>query len=123
MLAERLRDAGYETVGISENAWISESFSMTQGFERFSAADLERHYEPDVVRAVASWVHDRRGDRPFFLFVNVVDAHHPYSVRATNPFLPPGVTAEQAAAVPQKPEDYFCARTPHTRELEILWGL
>src|SRR5262249_59576848 len=34
-LAQRLRDAGYETVGISENAWLHPWYYITRGVERF----------------------------------------------------------------------------------------
>jgi arylsulfatase A-like enzyme len=34
-LAELLRDAGYETVGVSNNTWISEEFGFGRGFETF----------------------------------------------------------------------------------------
>jgi arylsulfatase A-like enzyme len=125
-LAERLRDAGYETVGTSENAWIHEAFNTTQGFERFAGIDIEAGRLPDVRAVVAAWARERNTNRPFFLFVNVLDAHVPYLVRATNPFLPPGVDAKMAEAVPQEPQRpnyYFCSRTPHERELEILRGL
>ncbi|GAG48102.1 unnamed protein product, partial [marine sediment metagenome] len=36
MLAERLRDAGYQTAGFSENTYITEDFGMAQGFETFA---------------------------------------------------------------------------------------
>jgi len=122
-LAGRLHDAGYETVGVAENAWLNEAFNMTKGFERFVGAEVDRFAPPDVRTTVAEWVHERDGKRPFFLFVNVVDAHNPYHVRPTNPFLPPGVDAEMATAVPQDPAYYFCSWAPHTHELEILRGL
>lgn len=117
MLAERFRDVGYETVGISENPWISDSFNLTQGFERFTPSRGE------TVRLVTEWLRRRRDGRPFFLFVNVADAHAPYAVRTRNVFLERGVTVDQAAAVAQDPEEYFCPRTPRESELEILWGL
>ncbi len=130
-LAERLRDAGYETVGVAENGWLHEAFNMTQGFERFTGVDLQmdEHGErlpdvlPDVRAAVATWVRERDPRRPFFLFVNVIDPHYPYLVRSTNPFLPPGVDSTAAAVVPQDPGQYLCSRTRRERELEILRGL
>ncbi|KZX49225.1 sulfatase [Haloarcula sp. K1] len=35
VLAEVFRDAGYETVGVSNNTWISNEFGFGRGFERF----------------------------------------------------------------------------------------
>src|SRR5262245_9771618 len=40
-LAERLRDGGYETVGVSENPWVTSAFHLDQGFERFSGVREE----------------------------------------------------------------------------------
>ena len=40
--------------------------------------------------------HDRR---PFFVFVNLFEAHEPYRVRATNPFLPPGANRRAPRAL------------------------
>jgi arylsulfatase A-like enzyme len=120
MLAERLRDAGYETVGASENPWISRDFNMAQGFEHFTDVHARTH---DVPAAVAAWIRARSDGRPFFLFVNVIDAHAPYEVRDENPFLPPGVDAAAARAVRQEQGRYLCSRADHARDLAILHGL
>jgi arylsulfatase A-like enzyme len=121
-LAERMRDGGYETVGFSENSWLSNAFNVNQGFERFELIT------PKVARlpgALARWLRERRArneERPFFLFVNVVDAHAPYAVRESNPFLPEGVSADEARAVSQEKADYMCAEG-RERDLAILRGL
>ncbi|MEF8973813.1 MAG: sulfatase, partial [Haloarcula sp.] len=39
-LAERLRQAGYETVGLSANPWVTNHFGFTAGFDRFKT-DVE----------------------------------------------------------------------------------
>jgi arylsulfatase A-like enzyme len=136
-LAERLHEAGYETVGVSENVWVSAAFNMAQGFERFALTDEAarlvraakavpdqlRDGRRDVRTTIADWARTRRPGRPFFLFVNVTDAHAPYALRATNPFLPPGVDAREARAVRQDPALYFCATDGHAHELAILRGL
>lgn len=119
-VAERLAAAGYETAGFSENPWISPTFNMAQGFETFTEA---KGGGPDIAAAVQAWAKKPHTGRPFFLFVNILDAHAPYSVRRENPYLPAGVSAERARAVSQKPEYYFCSHTPHERELAILRGL
>lgn len=118
-VAERFRDAGWETVGFSENSWLSTVFNLNQGFERFE------FIHPKVARlsgALARWLRDRDASKPFFLFINVVDAHAPYPVRDENPFLPEGVSADEARAVSQEKQEYMC--TPgKARELAILRGL
>lgn len=120
-LAERLRAAGYETVGVSENGWIGETFNMTQGFDRFTNV-LDDKPKP-TRNVVADWVATRKPGRPFLLFVNVTDAHAPFPVRDGGAFLPPGVTPAAARGVSQKPADYFCASSPDDPAMAILWGL
>lgn len=117
MLAERLRAAGYDTAGVAENPWISEAINMAQGFRHFDAP------VPDAVTFVREWARHRRPGRPFFLFVNVVDAHNPYDVRESNPYLPPGVTKQAAALVSQNLNKYFCSATSDADRLSILRGL
>jgi arylsulfatase A-like enzyme len=131
-LAEALRDADYETVGISENPWISAALNMAQGFDRFvvTTGFTLTHDGPEpspaaaeTVRAVGEWLGARRADRPFFLFVNLLDAHLPYLVRSETPFLPAGVTPERARAVPQNPSEYLCQPRARTLDVAILHGL
>ena len=131
-LAEALRDAGYETVGVSENPWISLAFNMVQGFERFTVttgftvepeAPETSAQSHETVLAVAAWLRERRGQRPFLLFVNLLDAHVPYRIRAENPFLPRGVGRGEARGVSQVPGDYLCRADTPARALAILRGL
>jgi len=119
-LAERLRDAGYDTAGFSENPWVSETFNLAQGFAHFSNVTQAG---PDVVTVVGDWARARSRERPFFLFVNVIDAHLPYAVRDENYFLPANVTADEARAIPQNGTNYFCATEAHDAELATLHGL
>jgi len=46
------------------------------------------------------WLAERSTDRSFFLFLNIMDAHSPYEVRAANPHLPAGVTARPGVRCP-----------------------
>lgn len=118
-LAETLSEAGYDTFGLAENGWIRDFTNIGQGFDEFVfAPDLERPSE-----RVAMWWNERDRSRPYFLFMNVMDAHAPYTVRKKNRFLPPGVTAEQARAVSQKLSDYMCNASASADNLEVLRGL
>ena len=123
-LAEFLREAGYETVGLSENPLVSSHFNMTQGFDEFAARSggAAGEGDLDVVRRLEHWAKTRARERPFLLFVNLFDAHFPYAVRSDNPYLPPGVSAREAAEVKQS-AFRICDRLPPRRELEILKGL
>jgi arylsulfatase A-like enzyme len=119
-LAEMLQQAGYETVGVSENGMLCDTFNMTQGFEQFTNV---RDNGLDAPTVVAEWLRRRDADRPFFLFVNLFDAHGPFEVRQQNPFLPPRVDPETARTVSQLPERHFCMTSQHDETMSILWGL
>jgi arylsulfatase A-like enzyme len=124
-LAERLRAAGYETVAISENPWIGEANHTSRGFEHYEC--LDRYgvgpSGPDISEVVGDWLRLRSPDRPFFLFVNIMDAHADYKVRDVNPFLPAGVTADAARHVSQDPRDYICVHGTRDADLAVLRGL
>ncbi len=85
-LAERLVDAGYQTAGFSNNPWISHGRGTARGFESFAELFRQRSDRPGKVEKhptvvqVADWLdsgHD--SERPWFLFVNLIDAHYPYA--------------------------------------------
>jgi arylsulfatase A-like enzyme len=102
LLPSVLRDAGYATFGASTNLWISPESGFDTGFEAFRyltggrstgigrtdlrgraawVAEAIRAQTDDGARAVRqhleTWLGDR-DDRPFFLFVNLVECHSPY---------------------------------------------
>ncbi len=98
-LAEALAAAGYETAGISANPYIARATGMARGFASYQdlwrpwvmsrgltalrLADLLRTTPPDkggadVVEAVRAWHQARDARRPYFLFVNIMEAHAPY---------------------------------------------
>ncbi len=132
MLAERLRDAGYETAAFSENPFVSETFNMMQGFETL---DNDRGERPiadvrdpapgqyNVQELVAAWAQQRKRGRPFFLFVNVMNAHEPYPIRAENPFVPRGVDARALQGLNRKVHKRICAALPPPKQIEALKGL
>ncbi len=133
-LAERLRDAGYQTVGFSENPLVSSLFGFEQGFEQFFAITVEGAIKDaldpgshsfDILHEVAAFAAARDRNRPFFLFANLLDPHSPYQKREQNRFLGPGVslgtswTAEALNATPNR----ICDRLPNPDDLEALRGL
>jgi arylsulfatase A-like enzyme len=86
-LAERLRAAGYETAAFHANPWLTNELTgLMRGFEtaRIGAAPNMDIYArtaqggPETVAAVGEWLESRDGGRPFFLFVNFLEAHLPY---------------------------------------------
>lgn len=97
LLAEPLHQAGFQTAGFSGNMWVSELSGLDRGFEHFEnlnkgiyepymrklATDRagvrtapEDHY---IAGRVRNWLTEERDpERPFFLFVNLVEPHLPY---------------------------------------------
>jgi arylsulfatase A-like enzyme len=133
-LAERLSDAGYQTVGFSENPLVSDLFGFDQGFERFSALTAEDAIKEDrdpgslqfdIVHEVTTFVAERDRSRPFLLFVNLFDPHSPYRDREQNRFLNPGVVVGDSWTVSslKASPDRICDQLPASEKLEILHGL
>ena len=64
-------------------------------------------------RWIRRWLRTRAEDRPFFLFVNYLEPHLEYRPprSAAAPFLPPGVSYEEAMATPQDAWAYLVGET------------
>jgi len=131
-LAERLSEAGYATAGFSENPLVSPYLGFARGFDDFGSALLEDTSARDIatrdfdaVAEVRTWLERRPPEKPFFLFVNLFDAHDPYELRAMNPFLPEGTSPERARQVLDGPGRMLemCRRLPGEDTLEVLRGL
>jgi hypothetical protein len=135
MLAEDFSEAGYLTAGFSENNFISEMFGFEQGFDEFESIDFsallaairlgESPPFPGLSERIRDWNKLRDRSLPFFLFINILDAHDPYMVRDENPWLSPNVRREEAEFI----QSHYpvlaslCDKLPPTDELEILRGL
>ncbi len=74
-LAEVLRAAGYQTAAFADGGWVVEMRGLNQGFERF---DSKYVGVVDRVREAMRWLSQRKGDRPFFLFLHTYEVHAPY---------------------------------------------
>lgn len=122
-MAEILGKLGYQTVGFSNNGWVSRRTGVARGFQEFylvrrgREGRVEWFYveeffrgegEEDkgslkTVNAAASWI-KKRWDRekPFFMFINFIEPHGPYwpPEPFRSRFLPPGVSEEEAKSVP-----------------------
>ncbi|WP_336362062.1 sulfatase [Halalkalicoccus salilacus] len=171
-LAETFQRAGYETVAVSNNTWISEEFGFARGFDTFhktwqyvqsdtDLGEIARTKEgTEKLRAVANkltdgnpltnianaiygrflrkqqddgakqtnqwvadWLQDRDDTSPFFLFINYLEPHLEYGPpkEFTEPFLPDGVSYDEAMNVPQDAWSYIAGKTEMSdREFEIL---
>lgn len=129
-LAEVLAEAGYQTVGFSNNSWVNQDeTNLARGFERWVMVPRPRGQNPQIgpeddfvldneqdsgsaatVELVMAWLQKHRDpQRPFFMFINCTEPH--LRVWAPEPFrsrfLEPGVTMRQARQVNQ---DEFAER-------------
>jgi arylsulfatase A-like enzyme len=84
LLAETLRNAGYQTAGFSANAYVSSLTGLSRGFQWFETVHdpvTEAHDADRLLRSVRAWLEVRRPDParegPFFLFFNFMDTHLP----------------------------------------------
>jgi len=124
-IAEILNDLGYQTIGFSNNGWVSRKTGIARGFQEFYmisrlikgrkvvewfyiSESFEKPEEQDkgslkTINAAISWL-EKKWDRskPFFMFINCIEPHGPY--RPPEPFrsrfLPKDVTEEELKTLP-----------------------
>lgn len=77
-LAEFFQLAGYRTVCISSNPWMTEELGFSQGFDDFIVLENKAN-AGKINEQVFKWL-DERGedDRPFFMYLHYMDCHGPY---------------------------------------------
>lgn len=78
-LAERLRDAGFDTAGFVNNPYLTRAFGVDRGFStwRTYGADLRSGDGRAGVDLALEWLRAHRG-RDRFLVVHFLDSHGPY---------------------------------------------
>jgi arylsulfatase A-like enzyme len=86
--AEILRDAGYETEAFYSNPFLTrEMTGMMRGFDSehvsgdprtFGALNRSDQGGEESIRDVSEWLGGRSSERPFLVFLNVLEAHMPY---------------------------------------------
>jgi arylsulfatase A-like enzyme len=81
-LAELLSEAGYETLAASGNPLVSSTTGLDRGFEHFYRTrephPVAASSEHPNVTALRNFWRERTSERPFFAFVNFIEAHGPY---------------------------------------------
>jgi arylsulfatase A-like enzyme len=96
-LAEALRGAGYRTAGFVANPiYLSPAYGFQQGFDHYA---VERLPAGAMCGQLFHWLDEQDGERPFFAFVNLMDAHRPYNVAP----LPEGAGAGLPPPAPDAP--------------------
>ena len=79
VLAEILRQRGYQTFGVAANVHLAGEFGFARGFDRYDQigfVDADR-----VLETVRTWKATRHADRPYFAWVHFLDPHEPYEPR------------------------------------------
>jgi len=71
VLAERLRSAGYQTIGLYYEGQIHERHGFARGFDVFRAHHNVKEAGAHLRKALA----DRNPSQPFFLFLHLFDIH------------------------------------------------
>jgi arylsulfatase A-like enzyme len=103
-LAEIFDRAGYQTFGSSSNAVVSVASGLARGFTTFvevfrgeQAARYQVDWRHPNNMAFASFLEHADRDRPFFAFLNYVEAHLPYQPPEPfrSKFLDPDVSADR----------------------------
>ncbi|MCC6406185.1 MAG: sulfatase-like hydrolase/transferase [Planctomycetes bacterium] len=86
-LAERARDAGLDTAAFVSALVLDRRFGLDQGFDVYDQperpkAQVSSHYvERDAhatLAAASRWLAQRDGERRFFVWIHLFDAHVPY---------------------------------------------
>jgi arylsulfatase A-like enzyme len=88
-LAEVIRTAGFQTVGISGNGHVSPKYGLARGFDIFEMVyPLARGADPltyvnrnaaDIHRRALEILDDEATGRPIFLYLHTVHPHTPYA--------------------------------------------
>ncbi len=80
-IAEHFRSEGFETILLSANPAISDDSGLTRGFDVIEVAGSFEHFRGTrfVERFARLWKNNVRPDEPVFLFLNLADAHDPWS--------------------------------------------
>jgi arylsulfatase A-like enzyme len=124
-MAEILGKLGYQTIGFSNNGWVSRKTGVARGFHEYYLVSRrvgegkivewfyvdEEHFkemgEQDkgslkTVNAVISWLRRRWSrNKPFFIFINFIEPHGPYwpPEPFRSRFLPSDVGEEEAKSI------------------------
>jgi arylsulfatase A-like enzyme len=107
-LAERLREAGYETAMFTTNPTVGAKFGFDRGFDHYAYLHAKEGRKRrsvgsvEIHAAVVDWLAKRSPAerRPFFLVVHTLDPHDPY--RPAEEFrerLAPNVDVETACCL------------------------
>ncbi len=76
-LAETFALSGYATAAFVHNSHLKRGNGLEQGFEQYEEGDFDAR---ELRWRAQDWIDERSDDRPFFLYVHILDAHFPCPV-------------------------------------------
>ena len=81
-IAERFREAGYETAAFTEDAYLVAGAGFDRGFDTYAENRAPESVTPgfagETYAAAGAWLEAHAGE-PFFLFVHTYQVHEPYT--------------------------------------------
>jgi len=83
-IAESFTAAGYDTACFTNNEFVSPEFGLSRGFMKFEPLYKDEHRPYPSSKATharaAEWAEAAHADgKPFFLFINDIEPHQPYT--------------------------------------------
>ncbi|HEX7479960.1 MAG TPA: sulfatase [Polyangiales bacterium] len=110
-VAERFKAKGYDTAAFYGNGWLAvtnmmqgftTNVALTPAYDDLSLTWLMRHTglgfsrwidrgASEAVSAIDQWMSQRQQDKPFFLFLNLFEAHEPYVSPIAFHHMPKGI--------------------------------
>lgn len=76
LISELLQKAGYQTIMVSSNPWITEEFGFNQGFDQFHY--IYKANAKTILAKSKKVLSGLNKKEPFFLFVLLFDPHNPF---------------------------------------------
>jgi arylsulfatase A-like enzyme len=73
-LPEVFRRAGYDTAAFVGNAWLRPKYGFAQGFDHYFVDNRD----PALLSRAREWLEARRREKPYFLYLHLVNVHGPY---------------------------------------------
>lgn len=128
-LSEVLKEHGYKTAAFTGDAWLSQAYGFSRGFDKWS----EKYRNiPEHLPLVKEWIKNNRENK-FFLFFHFYDVHSPYLYRKElkKMYQNPGFTGEiekldikvkKAVKNKEDLEKFFAALSDSEKGIAVLYS-